>query len=104
MAPNLDELFARLRFDIEGDLIDLKHKYPNLPECKSQSLRALRAAEFLREDIMKSGLIKPLADGMKLRLQLRRQLDRLEDFLSVHRTIMMLEDRLTDHWKKEKDE
>lgn len=100
--PTVSELFAAMREEIENDLAALDKLYPDqISTCPSQKLRTIQALECISTDLKAKRPSGVYTYVWKHRRMLCRLRNRLEDFLAVHRTAMMLEDRtcgLFDHW------
>lgn len=95
---NAGELLDLMRMEIEWLLIDCKSLFPGLiPDCLSQSHRAKRALDLIREKMER--LRDEDTDIETVRRSIFRLIrirTRLEKFLAVHETVNILERKHRD--------
>ncbi len=90
-SPTAFDLLAAMRPEMETILQRYAHT-AKLPSCRSQSLRALRLAEFLDAKTPPIGTTLGLSfDDLREAMGRSHDLAAIRNFLAVHQTVTLLE-------------
>lgn len=85
---HLEQMFIEMRKEMETILAEMKLRFPDLPDCPSQSHRAVIALRNVKQKIT---ACRDVGAPPSYSAEWRRVEHKLEDFLSVHRTVCLLE-------------